>query len=82
MRYGGEWGVGVGVGRGQSLCGGAQAGAGTMRQAPLLAGSLPLLFGDGSSAAVSDSPQATGEGMVGYEYPVEKRCPAGRMGRN
>lgn len=71
-----------GVGRGQPLNGGAEAGAGTMRQAPSLAGSLPLFFGDGSSAAVSDSPQATGEGTFSYEYPVEKCCPAGRMGRN
>lgn len=58
-------GVGsVGVGRGQPLRGGAGAGAETMRQAPSLTGSLPLLFGDGSSAAVSDSPQATGEGTL------------------
>lgn len=65
MRYGGEWGGGcVGVGRGLPLCGGAGAGAETMRQAPSLAGFLPLLFGDGSSAAVSDSPQATGEGTL------------------
>lgn len=52
-----------------------------MRQAPSVSGSLapppPRLFGDGSSAAVSDSPQATGEGCVCYEYPM----PCGKNGK-
>lgn len=70
-------------GRGQSLRAGSAAGAGvgTMKQAFSVPGSLPLHYGDRSSAAFSDSPQATREGSFGYESPVEKRCPAGRNGR-
>lgn len=70
-------------GRGQFLRAESAAGAGVgaMKQAFSVPGSLPLLSGDRSSAAFSDSPQATREGSFGYESPVEKRCPAGRNGR-